>query len=238
MIRQGFRLRSGVLVLLAISMAACPLALAQQTSFAQSRPLQPQAFTPPPATFAAAFTQTVVVPTPLSPVNSPLSETPFISMEEGSVWRPSYSRVACGAIGDDICYQLCYGGSCVTYGDDDGRVARFVQKVDELEDKLRELEVLRAERGKTIFDAAATCIKAGSGAGLAYAAFVGLVAPEPTVTKVVGAVAAVGAGIACIGSIYSAWHVEGVKQENKIEEITDAGVDAAIEFRDLQQSPP
>lgn len=215
MIRQDVRLRRGLIVLLAISLAACPLALAQQVSFAQPQQSQPQPFTPPPANFVNPFTQTAAIPTPLSALTGALPESPFISMEEGSIWRPSYKRVVCGAIDDDICYELCYGGSCATYGDNDGRVARFVEKIDELEDKIRELELLRADRGKAIFDAGAICVKAGSGAALAYAAIVGLVAPEPTVTKVVGAVAAVGAGIACVGSIYSAWRVEGSSKRTR-----------------------
>ena len=55
---QDVRVKSGVIVLLAISMAACPLALAQQISFAQPQYSQPQPFTPPPASFEAIFTAT------------------------------------------------------------------------------------------------------------------------------------------------------------------------------------
>jgi hypothetical protein len=47
-----------LIVLLAISIAACPLALAQQVSFAQPEQSQPQPFTRPPATFEAIFTAT------------------------------------------------------------------------------------------------------------------------------------------------------------------------------------
>jgi hypothetical protein len=58
MTREDVRVERGVIVLLAISMAACPLAFAQQISFAQPQYSQPQPFTPPPATFAAIFTAT------------------------------------------------------------------------------------------------------------------------------------------------------------------------------------
>lgn len=199
---------------------------------------QPVTFAPPEATFDAPFTQTVEVPTGMPTVEPASSPTPLVSIEEGSFYSPTYKKADCGAIDDDLCFELCYAGQCAVYGNDDDRVTRFVDKVDDRETGIRELEILRAERGGAVFDAAGTCIQAGAGAGLAYAAAVGLLSPEPTVSKILGGIAALGAGIVCGGAAYNAWRVEGLKQEIKIEEIIEDSQDAIAELNDLQDNPP
>jgi len=67
---------------------------------------------------------------------------------------------------------------------------------------------------------------------------VGLEAPEPTVSEVLGAVAERGASSACGGFTYPAWQVEGLKQQSKIDEIIAASSKAIVEFQDLQRDPP
>ncbi len=166
------------------------------------------------------------------------SPTPIVDIEEGEFYSPTYEKVDCGSIDDDLCFELCYAGQCFIYGNDDDRVQRYMDKVDDREDGIRELKILRAERGGAVFDAAGTCVQAGAGAGLAYAAAVGLLNPEPLVSKVLGGIAAVGAGIVCGGSIYDAWYVEGLKQEQKFEEIIEDSQDAIAEFNDLKDNPP
>ena len=171
----------------------------------------------------------------MEPASSP---TPIVSIEEGSFYSPTFEKAECGSIDDDLCFELCYAGHCEVYGNDDDRVTRFVDKVDDRETGIRELQILRAERRGAVSDAAGTCIQSGAGAGLAYAAAVGLLAPEPTVSKILGGIAALGAGIVCGGAVYSARSVEGLKQEIKIEEIVEDSQDAIAEFNDLQDNPP
>ncbi|MCH8876793.1 MAG: hypothetical protein IIA89_08200 [Chloroflexi bacterium] len=159
-------------------------------------------------------------------------------IEEGSVYSSSYEKAECGSIDDDLCFQPCYAGQCAVYGNDDDHVTRFLDKVDDRATGIRELEILRAERKGAVSDAGGTCIQAGAGAGLAYAAAVGLLAPEPTVTKILGGIAALGAGIVCGAAVYDVWIVEGLKQEIKIEEIIEDSQDAIAEFNDLQGNWP
>jgi len=199
---------------------------------------QPVTFAPPEATFDAPFTQTVEVPTGIPTVEPASSPTPIVSIEEGSFYSPTYEKADCGSIDDDICFELCYAGQCAVYGNDDDRIARFIDKVDDRETGIRELELLRAERKGAVFGAFGTCVQAGAGAGLAYAAAVGLLAPEPTVTKILGGIAALGAGIVCGAAVYDVWIVEGLKQEIKIEEIIEDSQDAIAEFNDLQGNWP
>jgi len=176
--------------------------------------------------------------TPLATMEPLPTPTLIVSIEEGSVWSPTYERVDCGFIEDDVCFELCYGGACLVYGNDDDRVTRFVEMVDRREQGIRDLEILRAEKGGEVFGAVGECVQAGAGAGLAYAAIVGLTAPEPTISKVLGGAAALGAVVVCGGAIYTTLHTEGVKQELKIGEIIDASSQAAEELESLRDDPP
>lgn len=181
---------------------------------------------------------TVGVTATYSPVPPTVTPTPIVSFEEGSIWTPTYERVGCGTIDDDICFKLCYGGQCVIYGNDDDRVTRFVDMVDKRDEKITELEILHVERGDAIIDAFGDCVTAGSVAGVSVVAIIGLTAPEPTISKILGGLAGGAAVIICGGSIRSAWHTEGVKQQFKIEEIEDASRNAVYEFMSLQNDPP
>ena len=231
-------LRTGILVVSVLGIGALPM-FAPAASSVSARGISRLAtFAPPRVTFIAPFTQGVGAPTPMVTVEPANSPTPIVSIEEGSFYSPTYEKAECGSIDDVLCFELCYAGVCSVYGEDDARVARFIDKVNDREMGIRELEILRAERGGATFDALGTCIEAGAGAGLAYAAAVGLLAPEPTVSKILGGIAAVGAGIVCGGAVYNSWRVEGLKQELKIEEIIDDSQDAIAEFNDLQDNPP
>ena len=173
-----------------------------------------------------------------SPVPPTVTPTAIISIEEGSKWSPTYERVDCGIIEDDVCFELCYGGDCFIYGNDDDRVERFVDMVDKRNEKITELEILRVEQGDAIIDAFGDCATAGAAAGILVVAIIGLTAPEPTVSKILGGLAGGATVIICGGSIRSAWHTEGIKQQKKIEEIEDASRDAVYEFQSLQRNPP
>jgi hypothetical protein len=173
-----------------------------------------------------------------SPVPPTVTPTAIISIEEGSKWSPTYERVDCGIIDDDVCFELCYGGDCFIYGNDDDRVERFVDMVDKRNEKITELEILRVEQGDAIIDAFGDCATAGAAAGVSVVAIIGLTAPEPTVSKILGGLAGGATVIICGGSIRSAWHTEGIKQQKKIEEIEDASGDAVYEFQSLQRNPP
>ncbi len=61
---------------------------------------------------------------------------------------------------------------------------------------------------------------------------------EATVSKILGGIAALGAGIVCGAAVYDVWIVEGLKQEIKIEEIIEDSQDAIAEFNDLQGNWP
>lgn len=173
-----------------------------------------------------------------SPVPPTVTPTPIVSFEEGSIWSPTYERVECGAIDDDVCFSLCYGGNCATYGNDDDRVTRFVDMVDKRDEKIIELEILRVEQGDAIIGVFGDCATAGAVAGVSVVAIIGLTAPEPTVSKILGGLAGGAAVIICGGSIRSAWHTEGAKQHQKIEEIEDASRNAVYEFMSLHNNPP
>lgn len=174
----------------------------------------------------------------LSPVPPTITPTAIISIEEGSEWSPTYERVDCGIIDDVVCFELCYGGDCFIYGNDDDRVERFVDMVEKREEKIEQLEILRKEQGGAIIDALGSCLDTGAKVGVATVAILGITAPEPLVSKILGGIAAGATTIVCGGKIYSAWQVEGHKQEVMIEEIYDASRDAIFEFQNLQLNPP
>ena len=62
----------------------------------------------------------------------------------------------------------------------------------------------------------------------------GITAPEPIVSKVLGGIAAGGSGIVCAGKILSTWRVDALKQEILEETIVDASREAIFEFQSLQ----
>jgi len=173
-----------------------------------------------------------------SPVPPTVTPTPIVSFEEGSIWSPTYERVDCGTIDDDVCYELCYGGQCVIYGNDDDRVGLFVEKVEKRDEKIDDLALTRAERGDAFVDAFGTCVGSGVAATTSAIAIIGLAAPEPTVSKWIGGIAAGGTIILCGGSIRNAIHTQKIKEHLIIDEIEDVSRDAIYEFQSLQRNPP
>ena len=161
-----------------------------------------------------------------------------VDLGQGAFFSPTYARVDCGEIEDETCFELCYAGKCIIYGGSDDRVRRFIEKVDAREQGIVALEILRAEKGGVISDAIGQCVGSGVKAGLAYLAVVGITAPEPTITKILGVIAAGGTIILCGGDIYSALHVESLKQEIVEETIIDDSREAIFEFESLQQTQP
>ncbi len=162
----------------------------------------------------------------------------FIQIEEGAYWQPSYTRVDCGDIEDDVCYEICYAGTCHTCGNDDDRVERFVDQVDQMQDAIDGLEVARREADQSVFEAFGTCLGAGAGAAAATATVAGLAAPEPIVTKIVGVVSGLAALVICGSSIYGATVVEDTRQENLVDDIIEHGREAITEFQFLELDPP
>lgn len=162
----------------------------------------------------------------------------IVEIEEGAFYQPSYSRVPCGEIDDDVCYELCYAGTCHTYGNDDDRVGRFVDQVDQMQDDIDDLEVARMEAGQSGWEAFGTCLGAGAGAVLATATAASLAAPEPLVTKIVGVVCGLAALVICGASVDGATAVEGERQQNLLDDIIEHGQAAITEFQDLERDPP
>lgn len=238
--RMALVFRSSLAVVASLSLAACDVKFTPAVTplVLSTAPASPGIGTVAAGGNPSALTGSPPSGTPLATMEPLPTPTLIVSIEEGSVWSPTYERVDCGFIEDDVCFELCYGGACLVYGNDDDRVTRFVEMVDRREQGIRDLEILRAEKGGEVFGAVGECVQAGAGAGLAYAAIVGFTAPEPTISKVLGGVAALGAVVVCGGAIYTTLHTEGVKQELKIGEIIDASSQAAEELESLRNDPP
>lgn len=220
------RLQAGLTAFVAFSLVVCPLGWAGARGSAARAAGEAQ----------IEFTPHV---TELSPeVATALAAMQFISIEEGAFYQPSYTRVACGEIDDDVCYEICYAGTCHTYGNDDDRVERFVGQVDQMQEAIDDLEVARQEADQSVAEAFGTCLGAGAGAALATATAAGLAAPEPIVTKIVGVVSGLAALVICGSSIYGATVVEDTRQENLVDDIIEHGREAITEFQFLELDPP
>jgi len=156
---------------------------------------------------------------------------------------PTYRRVACGAIDDTVCFELCYTGSCFVYGDDDDRVQRFVDQVDEMRDQFDELELARIEAGANIWDTVGTCLKSlGAGFGAAGVIAGLVVALEPTgILKAIAigaaALGALGGGAGCGSAIVGAG-ADAETQGDVVRDFGTAANDAIFEFEDLRRDPP
>jgi len=156
---------------------------------------------------------------------------------------PSYQRAACGSIDDDICYEICYLGECFIYGDDDDRVKRYKDKVDEVKEGFAKLELARIGTGETIWETVGTCLKsigAGMGVGGVIAGIVVVADPTGIIKglAVGGAILSVlGGGAICGGAVVGAG-ADKVAEEQIVDEIRIANEDAVFEFNDLKQDPP
>jgi hypothetical protein len=173
-----------------------------------------------------------------SPVPPTVTPTAIVSFEEGSIWNPTFERVECGTIDDDVCYELCYGGHCYIYGDDDDRVALFVDKLEKRDEKIDELELTRAERGDAALDAFGTCAGAGAAAGTSAVTIIAIANPEPLVSKIIAGISGGATLILCGGAIRNAVHTQKIKEQQIIDQIEDKSRDAIFEFQSLQQNPP
>lgn len=156
---------------------------------------------------------------------------------------PTYRRANCGAIDDTTCYEFCYRGDCFVYGDDDERVQRFIESVDEMRDQFDKLNLARIEEGSNIWETAGTCLKSiGAGMGAAGTIAAIVVAADPTgIAKVLAIGAAAGAalaGVAGCGSAVVGTGADRETQEDIVRDFGEATNDAIFEFNDLQHQPP
>lgn len=181
---------------------------------------------------------TVGVTAIYSPISPTVTPTPIVSFEEESIWSPTFERVECGTIDDDVCYELCYGGHCYIYGDDDDRVALFVDKLEKRDEKIDELELTRAERGDAALEAFGTCAGAGAAAGTSAVTIIAIANPEPLVSKIIAGISGGATLILCGGAIRNAVHTQKIKERQIIDKIEDESRDAIFEFQSLQQNPP
>jgi hypothetical protein len=216
---------AGLVALIAFSLVVCPLGWGAASAPARAA-----------VELQIEFTPHV---TPLDPqVATALAAMQFVSTEEGAFFAPSYSRVPCGEIDDDVCFELCYAGTCHTYGNDDDRVERFVRETDAMRDDIDSLQLARREGDQSWFETLGTCLGAGAGAVLATATAAGLAAPEPLVTKIVGVASGLAALIICGASVYGATAVEETRQQNLIDDIIEHGRAAITESQDLERNLP
>ncbi|OGO18903.1 MAG: hypothetical protein A2Z14_11160 [Chloroflexi bacterium RBG_16_48_8] len=134
-------------------------------------------------------------------------------------------------------------GNCYIFPGDDARVQRFIDKLEEREKYLEELEVKRNELWPKITDTIATCLQSiGGGLGIG-ATIVGIIAAvEPTqIVKTLaigGAIVSVVGCVAICGSSVASTYSEGSEQQIIIENITDTTNAAIFEFLDLRDKPP
>lgn len=227
------KLRSGLLILVSVSLPLMPLKLSPYVLHPSGEmPKAIATIVPPDAEFEPVFIQTITPPVDMSRMS------PTNPYEELIRQLPRLERVPCGDIDDDVCYEICTYDRCYTYGNDDDRVELYVQYVklvEQLEDKLG---ILRSEQTAAIWKAAGSCVTAGAGATAAYVAVAAALTPEPTISKVIAIVSAVGAGLACVGVVYSAWQAESAKQSQVRKNIAEARRDAEFEFNSLEANPP
>jgi hypothetical protein len=232
--RLYLNLRSGALVVALATIPFVPLKLNPNLPPPRSEgPKAQSTVDAPDAEFEPVFTQTVAPPD-----NMPGSFF-LTNPSEGLISQlPRYTQVLCGEIDDVICYEICYLDRCDIYGNDDERVVHFKEMVDRAKELEDELELLRQGQIAAVIDAAESCLKAGAAAAGVKVALLALAAPYVTWTKVVAALAFLGAGVFCIGSVFRAWQIEGTKQDQVEDKISGARGDAVFEFNSLATNPP
>ena len=227
------KLRSGLLVLVSVSLPLVPLKLSPYLPYpSREMPNAIATIDAPDAEFEPVFIQTITPPVDMSGI------FPTNPYEELIRQLPRLERVPCGDIDDDVCYEICTYDRCYTYGNDDDRVELYVKYVKLAEQLEGDLEILRSEQTAVIWKAAGSCVTAGAGATAAYVAVTAALTPEPTISKVIAIVSAIGAGLACVGVVYSAWQAESAKQSLVRKNIAQARRDAEFEFNSLEVSPP
>ena len=156
---------------------------------------------------------------------------------------PTYRKVNCGQIDDTICYELCYKGSCFVYGDDDDRVKKFIESVDQMRDEFDKLELERIDTNANIWDTIGTCLKSvGAGFGAAGTIITIVVVAEPTgILKVLAigaaAISALGGGAGCAAAVVKA-DTDKEEQQHIINDFMEASSNAIFDFEDLKRDPP
>lgn len=231
--QPNLRLRSSILVATLVTIPLVPLKLNPRLPQPQREAPEAQStIAAPDADFEPIFTQTIPSPIDMAPM------FPANPQEQYLLELPRYRSVPCGDIDDDVCFEICAFDKCFVYGNDDGRVLRFIEMVERVKELEQQLEVLRQQKIAAIIDAAGSCINAGAAAVGVKLALIAAKVPELTWSKVASILFFAGAGLFCIGSIYSAWQVEETKQEQVRGNIDKAREDAIFEFNILEQNPP
>jgi hypothetical protein len=229
--KHKMKFRIALIVVVAVSVVVCPLSWGgwglgvteAQVSFV-------------PSIVPLEITQTLRIEEVVATL---LVSSQYVDLERGAFFSPTYQRVPCGDIDDDVCYEICYAGTCYVYGDDDGRVTRFVQEVDDREEYIQQLESARRAADAGLWDTIGTCVEF-LGGGLGVGAV--LVAIDVTgilkAAAVIGAIAAVaGGGAICGGSIAGRDAADEDRQQVE-QNIIVASRDAIYEFQDLERNPP
>jgi hypothetical protein len=156
---------------------------------------------------------------------------------------PTYRRVNCEAIKDTVCFDLCYAGRCFTYGDDDERVQRFIEQVDDMREQFDKLELARIKAGSNTWGTIKTCLTSlGAGFGAAGVIAGLVVALEPTgILKAIAigaaALSALGRGAGCVSDIVGGG-TDAEMREDLERDFGRAANEAAFEFEDLLRDPP
>lgn len=161
-------------------------------------------------------------------------------LEKDAVYSPTYELVSCGGAPEhqnQICYQICYGGSCLFVSDKDHRVGLYVSLVDDREENLDVLESLDRDFVDALFAILGDCTEAAVKSSIVYGLFTVAVAdPEPLSKSAVSALAAGSAIFLCGKSLWN----QVSKKADKMEVIEDIkeSTDTAIEILlDIEKYP-
>lgn len=147
--------------------------------------------------------------------------------------------MSCGAdskYANQVCYEICYAGKCYFVSDKDGRVKLFISLVQERENRIDDLEILKDGRWPRILKTTGDCIKAGGSGVLVVTFYVAVADPEPASKGIATILTAVGAGIVCGGTIWEAISRESEKKPI-INDIHSATMTAIDIFFDIGKYP-
>jgi len=102
-------LRSAVTIVASLALAACEVEFTPALTplVLSTAPASPAMGTVAPGGTPSALTISPPSGTQLATMEPLPTPTLIISIEEGSVWSPTYRRIECGAIEDDVCFELC-----------------------------------------------------------------------------------------------------------------------------------
>jgi hypothetical protein len=160
-----------------------------------------------------------------------------VSTEEGAFYTPTYARVECGLIEDDVCYELCYAGRCYVYGDDDGRVRLFVEALVERRQRIEDLHAERRAANGRIGTAIGTCFGAAAGGYLVWAGIIAAADPEPVTKAIATGLTALGGIVLCGSSAYTAYTQNTDRISDIEDDVRRLGQEAVGEFESLERHP-